>query len=138
MYLRVSCAPHAIDRCEAVMIGGIPQRLSAQGRTQLEQIRQRYAASHHPPMIFSVSFDRLSSENCFVGMVGLKEGVDPDLPRHLARLERMGCRVISFLPKDTAAPRIPDEMLRSGALSKQEFIKHQLPQIGRASCRERV
>ena len=127
MYLRVSCSPHAIDRCETVMMGGVPQRLGVEGRAQLEQTRQKYAASHHPPMILSVSFDTLSADACFIGMVGMREGVDPDLSRHLARLERLGCRVISFLPKDTTVPRIPDEMLRSGVISKQDFIKHQLP-----------
>lgn len=127
IYLRVSCDPRAIDRCETVMLGGVAQRLSAEGRAQLEQVRQKYEASHHPPMIFSVCFDTLSAENCFIGMIGLKEGVDPDLSRHLDRLEWMGCRVISFLSKDTSVPRIPDEMLRAGVFSKQDFLKRQLP-----------
>ena len=127
MYLRVSCAPDAIARCETVMMGGVPQRLGAEGRAQLEQTRQKYASLHQPPMIFSVSFDSLSRETCFVGMVALKEGVAPDLMQQIARLERTGCRVITFLPKDPSAPRIPDEMTKKGVYSKENFLKHQVP-----------
>jgi len=127
LYLHVSCAPDAIAKCGSLMLGGVRQSMSEEGRRSLEQMRRGYEKQDRAPLIFSVSFDSLSEAPCFVGMVAIREGVDPNLARNVARLERMGCRVISFLPKDPSAPSIPTSITDRGVVSKEDFIKHHQP-----------
>ena len=125
--LSVSCSPRMLSECDSVMLHGARQALTPEVRTRLERTYAEYAKRSRPPMIFMLSDPRLAGKPCFVGMVALREGVDPKLTEHIARIEKAGCRVISFVPSDPAAPRLPDVLLARGVVSKNDLTRNGLP-----------
>lgn len=125
--LRVSCSPVALAECGSVMLGGVSQPLSADGRRQLEQMWQTSASLYHAPLVFSLTDDLGTDAPCFVGMVSFREGIASHLCEQMRRLEQSGCRVISFVPGDANAPKIPEDWLRRGVVYRKDLADRKLP-----------
>ncbi|MBQ9086560.1 MAG: cation-transporting P-type ATPase [Clostridia bacterium] len=136
-FLQVSYSSRLIDECSQIMLGGVKQPMGEEGKQSLLRARDRYVVNHRLPLIFTVTSECCPNEHCFVGMVVLREGVDPQWKKHLGELNRAGCRVITFVPSDEKAPKIPEQITQGRCVAKEEFIKRKLPvteNFGRFAC----
>ena len=126
--LHVSRSLTLLRSCEFAMIGGVRQPLSIEGIQRLEQIWNHYETSDQCPIFFSLSEGQMSAAHaCFVGMLSLREGVDPNLTRNVSRLEKLGCRVIAFHRNLSDAPTIPKQGFAARCFAKKEFVSHMVP-----------
>lgn len=125
--LSVSCSPRMLAECGSVLLDGVKQEMTAEIRAHLECLWLDYSKRTRAPLIFMLSDPMLSGKPCFVGMVVLREGVDPKLSEHIAQIEKNGCRVISFVPTDSTLPKLPDALIRRGVVSKHELVRNGMP-----------
>ncbi len=137
--LQVSHSVSLIEQCKTAMIGGEEKPLSAEGQAVLKRLCVRAEQAHSVPLIFVISEnDSTCDELCFAGMLILKEGIDPHTNRHLQAFEKMGCKVISFVGGENMnSPKIPIHILETPVISKNEFLKRNLPlthRLGQISC----
>lgn len=126
--LHISCSPEALGACRVAMLGGSKQILSDEGRARLERLWAHYKSTNGTAVLFSLSEGSMTTDNaCFVGILVLREGVDPNLGRNWSRLEKQGCRIVTFDRPLRNAPAIPKELLAGRAISKQELLSRNLP-----------
>ncbi len=125
-YLTLSASPHAFSQCTHLIKNGDKQPWDAQEQNRIKAIYDRLISEHQIPLMFMISADGSGQNACFVGMLSFREGVDEQRTHHIQRLERMGCRVISFV-SPTQKPAIPGWALSGKGISKQELISQRLP-----------
>jgi len=117
----------AIRTAKWIMIGGVKQRLNAEGIKSLERSWIRYHKIGATPIIFALSTEEGQySDTCIIGMLMLKEGIDDNLRKNLTYIERSGCKVISFVRKGNI-PKIPYALIGKGCVSKFSFEQNNLP-----------
>ncbi len=125
-FMKVFCSPDAIKSCKTALIGGIKQPLSAEGIRTLESQMRKYEALGQTPIIFTVSSGTEYLDECFIGMIILKEGIDDKYFEIISLLNRYGCKVISFIRSDNA-PKLPDALFKRGCAAKSDFERNKLP-----------
>ncbi len=115
-----------IQSCQSVFLGGERQSMSEEGKRTLEGFLTRCEQNYLKPLIFTQTKGR-DDTLCFVGILLLHEGIDRNWERSVKKLERSGCKVISFSKTGTDIPNIPSQVLSSGVVSKQQFKEHHAP-----------
>lgn len=126
-YLNVSRSVNSIRECQSTLFGGNRQPLSAEGLNNLERIWKNLDSNGQIPLTFTVSSEHSSNKDvCFVGMIALREGVDPNLSKNIANLEKFGCKVISFV-RENDSPKLPPQLVAAGCVSKDSFVRSDLP-----------
>ncbi|MBQ8848838.1 MAG: cation-transporting P-type ATPase [Clostridia bacterium] len=125
--LSVWRSPYAIQDCKNILLSGNMQPLSAEGIKSFQQMWRKREASGETPILFTLSTAQSNyNDTCILGIVVLKEGVDPDLKNNLLSLERLGCKVISFVKRGNA-PKIPSDITSRGCVVKAAFERNKLP-----------
>ncbi len=125
--LNVWKAPEAIGGCKTVLIGGKEQPLSTEGIKKLKQTWRKHEADGETPVLFTLSSGcDGQGVSCFIGQVILKEGVDPYLTKNISRLEKLGCKVISFI-RHGNSPKLPPALSGRGCVVKASFERNKLP-----------
>lgn len=110
-----------------IMMGGVRQPLSADGIKELERSWRKYIMLGATPILFTVSTEEGSyTDDCVIGILVLKEGVAPNLKRDLENINRLGCKVISFV-RNTNSPKLPYELTGNGCVSRFSFDRNKLP-----------
>lgn len=135
--LHVSASADAISRCTELYLRGQKAPMSAEGRGRLIHSWEAAVRDHQHPLIFTVSSQEVNAGSCFVGMVILREGLDPHWKQRVNALRHTGCQLISFAPTDDRLPKLPEEILATGRVSKSDFVKRGLPVtegFGRFGC----
>ena len=119
--------PAALRECRGVMLGGEEQPLSEDGIKQLTNEWKKRESAGETPILFTLSSpDKAYGAECFLGILVLKEGVDPNLSKNISRLGRMGCKVISFVRRENA-PKLPVQLIGRGCVVKASFVRNKLP-----------
>ncbi len=125
-FLNVSHSKGSIKNCRFIMLGGVKQPFSTDGIRELEKRVDKYEAAGLTPIFFTVASNVTMSDECFIGMIVLKEGIDESLEKNIFQLAHYGCKVISFVSPN-AMPKIPAVMLGNGVTAKNTFIINKLP-----------
>ena len=124
--LRVSRNSRILEQCRTVLLGNQTQRLSEEGRHELERVLSQGAEEHLSPLIFARATGNEDSL-CFVGVLMLREGTDSRWAESLRRLDRCGCKVIAFSKVRTNVPNIPAHLTQSPCVFKHQFAQHNAP-----------
>ena len=119
--------PQALHSCKNVILNGTAQPLSPDGMKSFERLWKNSDAAGETPVLFTLSSEAYGyNDNSLLGLIVLKEGVDTDLKKNLAMLERLGCKVISFSRRGKM-PKLPPEITGRGCVVKASFIRNKLP-----------
>ena len=127
IWISVTSAPQSFLSC-TYRIGALgKQELPSEEREAMKLVCERALGEHQIPLIFTVLSDNGGDgEVGFVGMLMLKEGIDERRMAHAHALERLGCRVIMFGPKDES-PALPFALEGERSISKEELTEGKLP-----------
>lgn len=117
-----------LQDCSAAIMHGQSRLLTQDGVLRLQELRRRYMADGKRVMILS-SFDQKSGVRCFIGMLILRDGTDPELSKKLQTLRRMGLKPIFFTlnQKDERIPSMTREIMSLPGISVEELKKKNLP-----------
>ena len=119
--------PKALGDCNRVILNGASLPLSADGARTFERHWKNAEAQGKTPLFFTVSSEANQyADDSILGIVILKEGVDPELSKKLLMLDRLGCKVISFSNRGRI-PKLPSEIMGRGCVVKAAFERNKLP-----------
>lgn len=125
--LTVRKSMSALRAVKQVMIGGVKQPLSAEGIKELERSWRKYVMLGATPILFTESTERCGyTDECILGILVLKESIAPDLKKNLEDVQRLGCKVISFV-RNSNGPKLPYALTGNGCVSKFSFERNKLP-----------
>ena len=117
----------ALQNCKCVVLSGQIHPLREEGRKSFERIYLDAKEKGDMPLIFALSSDTDEYENNgLLGIIILKEGIDPSLNKNIALLDRLGCKVISFTRRGQT-PKLPPEITGRGCAVKASFERNKLP-----------
>lgn len=116
--LRVARTVEALDQCGKVMVGGSAKDIGGEGRKLLADSFYSYIRMGKYPLIFTLSNGSGAegdTQQCFLGMLILEEGIDTTALDAVTKLKSNGVRVITFTncTGRGSITEIP-EMLRKG------------------------
>ncbi len=124
--LNISFGTAAIEECTYALASSGAKELTAEGRATLMARARKYAAAGKRLATFVV---KAGENNCFAGMLVLREGIDASIEKAAERLSQNGVRIISFTncKGREHAPELP-ELLRRGRVATAElFAARALP-----------
>lgn len=124
--LCVSLRSGIFEECTSALFGGHKKSLSGEGREAVKKSFAECLSRGKRPIIFAL---REENDLCFVGMLILCEGVDPNLAKALSNLRRSGVNVISFsccVGREHVA-EIPVILRNGGRAYAGDFLKKGLP-----------
>ena len=124
--LYVCGTPDIIARCGYAVFAGAKKEMTSVGADSLRSSFDSLTLAGKRPVIFVI---KENDEYCFVGMLVLKEGIDPSASRALSALRRNGVTVISFsnCQGRKYAPEVPEILRRGGVADALDFAKKGLP-----------
>ncbi len=116
-----------LHKCDGAIISGVPQRLTDEGKKNIERMWKKYEIDGRTPLLFTiVSQSAPLMGECFLGMLTLKDGGDDDILKRVAMLERVGCKTI-FFQRSGKAPKMPSIINELSTASKSDFLGRKLP-----------
>ncbi len=124
--LSVSYMPDILEKCSEAWLSGGRQCLSPEGIDRLRKVWNAYAADGCQTVIFTLS-DSIGANECFLGMLAFREGIDAAFSGKIARLRKMGVRTVLFEGSRRDAPEIPAWSMGKSKISKNDLLKNRLP-----------
>ena len=108
--LSISRNGQSIQNCKNVILNGAVQSLTADGIHGFDKMWKELELSGNTPLAFTfASSDSNYTDECLLGIIVFKEGIDTELSKNILHLERLGCKVISFARRGNI-PKIPPEI----------------------------
>lgn len=117
----------ALYDCNRVLLNGTPMSLSEDGKKTFERYWKNAESKGNLPILFTLSTEEKGySDNAILGIIMLREGIDPEIEKKISSLDRLGCKIISFSNRGRA-PKLPRDMLGRGCVVKAAFERNKLP-----------
>ena len=117
----------ALYDCNRVVLNGNSLPLSEGGTKTFERYWENAESKGNLPILFTLSTEEKGySDNSILGIMILKEGIDPEIQKKISSLDRLGCKIISFSNRGRS-PKFPKDILGRGCVVKAAFERNKLP-----------
>ena len=117
----------ALGSCKNIVLNGSFLSMREEGRKNFERLWDNAQTRGEIPILFTISSETCGyTDDSFLGIIILKEGIDTALEKNLATLDKSGCKVISFTRRGQT-PKMPSEITGRGCVVKASFERNKLP-----------